>query len=75
MTHSGVCDFIKNSPNIKSIQLYNNFINETTVKAFIERSKTKPKVKFEFLGIDYVLETDINVRLALPHNFTVKQID
>jgi hypothetical protein len=75
LTDSGVCNFIKNSPNIKSIQLYNNFINETTVKAFIERSKTKPKVKFEFLSVDYALELDMNVRLALPHNLTLKQID
>jgi hypothetical protein len=75
LTDSGVCDFIKNSLNIKSIQLYNNFVNDITVKAFIERAKTKPNIELEFIGLKNILESDIDIRLTLPHNLTVKQID
>ncbi len=50
MNISGVNDFIKNSLNIKTLKLYDKYINDTTIGAFIKRENNEPKIRFKFLS-------------------------
>jgi hypothetical protein len=53
MTSSGVKEFIENSPNIKTIKLCHNYINDTTIEAFNKRAKLNPKIRFKFLNLNW----------------------
>jgi hypothetical protein len=50
MTNSGICQLIKNSPKLKTLELNDKHINETTITAFIEKASSNPKTFFKFLS-------------------------
>jgi hypothetical protein len=68
MTSSGVKEFIENSPNIKTIKLCHNYINDTTIEAFNERAKLNPKIRFKFLNLNW---SQKNERKLVP-NLTLR---
>lgn len=49
MTDSEICELIENSPKLKSIEMNDNQIKETTIEAFIEKALNNPKTNFKFI--------------------------
>jgi hypothetical protein len=48
MTDSGICELIENSSKLKTTEMNNNHIKETTIEAFIEKTLNNPKTNFKF---------------------------
>jgi hypothetical protein len=47
---SGICQLIKNSPKLKTIELNDKHMNETTIKAFVEKALNNPKTYYKFIA-------------------------
>jgi hypothetical protein len=72
ITVSGVCEFIKISPNIKTIILNETYLDEKIIEALIERAKNNPKLKYEFTACDRYHENEVVIDDRFPPNLTVK---
>jgi hypothetical protein len=47
---SGICQLIKNSPKLKNIELNDKHINETTIKAFVEKALNSLKTYYKLIA-------------------------
>jgi hypothetical protein len=71
MTDSGICHLIKNSPKLKTIELKDKHINETTIEAFIEKALNKPKIYYKFMS--QFINRKIFISYKIPKNFLIKK--
>jgi hypothetical protein len=47
---TAICHIIENYPNLKTLELNNVHINETTIEAFIEKASHNPKTYYKFIA-------------------------
>jgi hypothetical protein len=71
MTDSGISQLIKNSPNLKFIELYEKHINDTTVKAFIEKALSYPKTLYKLMS--HYINRKPFFRNDIPKNLFIKK--
>jgi hypothetical protein len=70
MTDSGICHLIKNSPKLKTIELNDKHINETTIEAFIEKALNNPKIYYKFMS--QFINRKIFISNKIPKNLLIK---
>jgi hypothetical protein len=77
LSDSGVCHLIKNSPKLKTIELNDKHINETTIKAFIENALNNPKTYYKFISEDIFPDNQrLKMRITnqfIPENLLIKK--
>ncbi len=71
MTDSGICHLIKNSPKLTAMELNDKHINETTIKAFIEKALKNPKVYYKFMS--QFISRKIITSNKIPKNLLIKK--
>ncbi len=62
---SRVKQFIENSPNVKTLKLCDDYINDTSINAFIKRAELKLKIRSKFFGYISSKRNKIQVSLNL----------
>ncbi len=70
MTDSRIYHLIKNSPKLKTIELNDKHINETTIKAFIEKALNNLKVYYKFMS--QFINRKIFISNKNPKNLLIK---
>jgi hypothetical protein len=50
ITDTEICHLIENCPNLKTLELNNVYINETTIEAFIKKASHNPKTYYKFIA-------------------------
>ncbi len=63
---SGIFHLIKNSPKLKTIELNDKRINETTITAFVEKALSNIKTFYKFMSQKSFVWSDI------PKNLVIK---
>jgi hypothetical protein len=71
MTDSGICHLIKNSPKLKTIELNDKHINETTIEAFIEKTLNNLKIYYKFMS--QFINRKILFSNKIPKNLLIKK--
>jgi hypothetical protein len=71
MTDSGIFYLIKNSPELKTIELNDKHINETTIEAFIEKALNNHKIYYEFMS--QFINRKIFISNKIPKNLFIKK--
>jgi hypothetical protein len=74
---SGVCHLIKNSFKLKTIELNDKHINETTIKAFVEKALKNSKTYYKFISQDIFPDNRrLKMRITnqfIPENLLIKK--
>jgi len=64
ITDTGICHLIENCPNLKTLELNNVHINETTIEAFIKKASHNPKTYYKFIArTDYKIDCYSRMRV------------
>jgi hypothetical protein len=74
ITVSGVCEYIKISPNIKTIILNEKYFDEKIIEALIERANNNPRLKYEFTACERFDKKEVVIDDRFPPNLIVKRI-
>jgi hypothetical protein len=70
ITNSGLCHLIKNAPKLKTIEINDKHINETTIKAFIEKALSNPRIFYKFMSQKINRKTFILI--DIPKNLLIE---
>jgi hypothetical protein len=70
ITNSGLCHLIKNAPKLKNIEVNDKHINETTIKAFIEKASSNPRIFYKFMSQKINRKTFILI--DIPKNLLIE---
>jgi hypothetical protein len=70
MNDTGICYLIKNNPKLKTIELIDRHINETTINVIIEKALNNPKNYFK-VRVKY-LKTKLITEKLIPKNLSLQ---
>jgi len=70
ITNSGLCHLIKNAHKLKTLEINDKHINETTIKAFIEKASSNPRIIYKFRSQKINRETFILT--DIPKNLLIE---
>jgi hypothetical protein len=71
---TAICHLIENCPNLKTLELNNIHINETTIEAFIKKASHNPKTYYKFIArTDYKI--DFHSRMRAINSNLLKNLE
>ncbi len=70
ITNSGLCHLIKNAPKLKTFEINDKHINETTIKALIEKASSNPRIFYKFMSQKFNRKTFILI--TIPKNLLIE---
>jgi hypothetical protein len=70
-----VYQLIKNSPKLKAIELNDKHINETTIKAFVEKALNNPKIYYRLIARESKRKNRMTLNNRnLPKNLLIQKL-
>jgi hypothetical protein len=69
---TGICDLIKNSPKLKTIELNDKHINDITIEAFVEKALNDPKTYYKFIAQNSPHRKRVTINTILKNLFIEK---